>query len=130
MTWQVRSSNKMLILGVVFFIIGFAFLAFFPNFMSLSPDRVAIWLYALLTAAPFGLGLFSIIIVKVKDAIIAMAFVFGYSLILLVPVPQGYEETYYGGVAILIMAILVIRVKLKESKDKAKKVERPNAATN
>jgi small neutral amino acid transporter SnatA (MarC family) len=108
----------MLVLGIVFFIAGFALLAFFPSFMSSSPNKVAGWLYALLTATPFGLGLFSIIKVKAKEAIIAMILVYGWSVILLIPVPNGYEEPIYGGFLVFLVAIMMLYNKSRGSKKK------------
>lgn len=120
MNWRVRSSNMMLIAGLAFIVAGFVEMNFFFSMFSPSA-RIVMWLWAVLIMITFGLGFFSIIDVKVGGALAALAALFCYSLVFLVPVPAGYEETYYGGVGVLIMAVLAIHVKLKQSKKEAKK---------
>jgi hypothetical protein len=108
----------MLVLGIVFFIIGLALMALFPTFMTFSPDRFVILLYVLLMALPFGLGLFSIIVVKKRDVVTAFIAFFIWSLVLLVPVPQGYGEPIYGGSLILMVGTILLIDKYKKSKKK------------
>jgi len=122
MTWQVRSSNKMLILGIVFIIIFFVIMLLFPNFMSLSPNMVGIWLYTLLMVFALELGFFSIFVVKIKQAIAAFLVIFLWSLgFLVLPTPpEGYGEAEYGGWAILLMIIVVFYAKRQKSKKKEK----------
>lgn len=119
MVWQVRSSNKMLILGLIFIIAGFALMTAFFKFVPFSSsDRLTGWLWAVLIMLVFGLGFFSIIVVKIRDALATLLALFLWSLILLVPVPLGYEEVYYGGSVAFLGIMLVLYVKYKEYKKK------------
>jgi hypothetical protein len=119
MAWKVRSSNKMLILGMVFFGIGFTLITLFPTFMSFYPsNRIVGWSWAILVSIFFELGLFSIIVVKIRDAIITMTALFIWSLVVLVPVPQGYEEPIYGGALILMVATMILYSKYKSKNNK------------
>lgn len=119
MTWQVRTSDKMLVLGTILLIAGFALIAFFLNLLAPFSNRLTLWLCALLIMPFFGLGLFSILAVKLKEIATAFMIIFLWSLVFLVPVPEGYEEIYYGGSLSLLGGIMVLYVKYKDSKKKA-----------
>ncbi|MDH5494155.1 MAG: hypothetical protein OEY24_00410 [Candidatus Bathyarchaeota archaeon] len=119
MKWQVRSSNRMLILGIIFIIAGFGLMTFFFKFMPFSPsEKLTMWLSALLIMLVFGLGLFSIIVVKTKEVAATFMVLFVWSLVFLVPVPKGCEDFLWGGSLLLLCATVVCYVKYKESKKK------------
>jgi len=80
-------------------------------------DRLTGWLWAVLIMLVFGLGFFSIIVVKIRVALATLLAVFIWSLILLVPVPQGYEEIYYGGSVAFLGIVLILYVKYKGEKE-------------
>ncbi|MCK4481805.1 hypothetical protein KAU55_01160 [Candidatus Bathyarchaeota archaeon] len=119
MTWQVRSSNKMLILGIVFFIAGFVLMTIFFKLVPFSPsDRPIIWLWTVLAMLTFGLGLFSIIAVKTKDALATLLVLLVWSFVFLIPVPEGYEDYVWGGSLVFLCVTTMLYVKYKEFKKK------------
>lgn len=118
MTWKVKPSNKMLILGTILIIVGFGFMTLFSTFMSFSLNRLTMWLYVVLIGLVFELGLFSIFVVKTKEVVRALLASFIWSCILLIPVPQGYEEPIYGGSLIFLVAIMILYDKYKSREKK------------
>jgi hypothetical protein len=119
MTWQVRRSNKMLILGVILIIGSFALMTFFLEYVPFFPsDRFTIWLYTLLVVLIFELGFFSILAIKIKQIVAVSLFIFIWSLVFFVPVPQGYEEPIYGGSGILLIAIIILFSEYRKSRKK------------
>jgi len=121
MKWEVRASNRMLISGVIFIIAGFVLLALFPAYASFYPDRPMLWLYAICTGLIFELGLFAIIKVKIRGVVTALLVSFCWSFVLLVPVPQGYEEPVYGVSLILLVAAMIFYDKHRNSQKKSPK---------
>ncbi len=124
MAWHIRASNKMLTLGVIFITAGFFLM---PDFLILIPfspsDKLTIWIRAVLIISIFELGLFSIVIVKMKEAIAALLALFFWSLIFLIPIPEGSEDYVWGGSMLLLMAALVAYAKRKESRNKKMQLE-------
>jgi hypothetical protein len=113
----------MLILGLVFIITSFILVIFFFQFVPFNPaDRLAMWLTIVPIALFFELGLFFIVKAKIKEAVRFFAIFLVWSLILLVPVPQGYEEPIYGGSWVLIFAIWILYDKYKKSRKKKRYV--------
>jgi len=114
MAWKVRSSNRMLILGTILIIIGFILIALFPTFLSFSPSsRLAGWFWAILIMLSFELGIFSILVIRTKGIVKALALSLIWSLVVLIPVPSGYEEPVYGGSLILLVALAIFYDKRK-----------------
>jgi hypothetical protein len=107
----------MLILGTILIIGSFALITLFPTFMSFFPsERLAGWFWTILIMSFLALGLFSIFIVKTKEAIVALLFLFTWSLVFFVPVPQGYEEPIYGGLGILLTIMILLFDKYRKSR--------------
>lgn len=117
MMWKVRSSNVMLIVGMTLIVTSFILVVFFFKYISFNPaDRLAMWLTIIFIVLVFELGFFSVLAVKIKEAVEVFVAIFIWSLVFFVPVPAGYEEVCYGGWGILLLTIIALYAKLKERK--------------
>lgn len=119
MIWKVRSSNKMLVLGLALIITGFTLGSMFPFFLSLSSfNRMWSLLLIISIAFSFELGLSCILVIKARELAGAFIATLAYAfLIFFIPVPHGYEEPIYAGLLFLIAGTLVLL-------DKHKKLQR------
>jgi hypothetical protein len=82
---------------------------------------VGILLYILLMVFPLELGLFSIFVVKVKQAIASFLVLVLWSLgFLILPTPpEGFAEAEYGGWFLVLFPAVFFYAKLTESKKSA-----------
>lgn len=119
--WYKTRGGIGIVLGLVFFVAGFIWMWCFFQFELFSPsNRLSIWLGAVIAGLLFFTGFCVSFKVQLKKSVMFALIFLGYSLVFL-SVPSGYEEVYYGGFAILIMAILVLYAKLKKSEKKNQK---------
>lgn len=115
--WRASKSNVRIALGLVLIIAGFVWLALFFEFMPISPSNILVgWLGAIIT----GFFFFSAICIsfddKAKKAIVVGLVCLLWSLgFLVLPVPEGYAETVYGGWAIIFMALVILYAKYESS---------------
>ena len=121
--WYKTRGAVGIILGLAFFIAGFVWLWYFFEYELFSPsDRFSIWLGAVIAGLLFFSGFCVSFKVQAKKSVMFTLMFLGYSLIFFVPVPSGYEEFYYGGFAVLLMAIVAFYAKYEESKKKKAQV--------
>lgn len=114
---SIRASNWMLIPGVSLIIAGFVLIGLFPVYASFfSPNKLMGWLYAICTGLMFELGFFAIFKIKARQMIIVLVTSLCWSLVFLVPTPQGYEEPLYGGSLILLVATYVLVSRHRKNK--------------
>lgn len=120
--WLKPKSNIQIILGLIFIIAGFVWMGCFFSFRLFSPsDRFSIWRGVVITSLLFFSGFCIGFKIPIKQSLIVALIFLGYSFVFFIPVPSGYEEVYYGGLWVLIMIMLVLYAKLKESKKKNQK---------
>jgi len=118
--WYAPKSNVRIALCLVLIIAGFAWILVFFKFVSFSPqDRLTGWLGAIIAGFFFFWAFCIGFSVKTKKILVGTLVCFSWSMgFLIIPVPEGYAETVYGSWAIVLIAIVAIYAKYKESRKK------------
>lgn len=117
MTREINSIKAAV--SIVFIVAGFIILTIFFYFIPFSiEDRFTIWLWMILAGSMFGLAIFTVLGFKIKKALGVMVFVIFWSLIYFAPIPTDIQELVWAVWLFLLVSLLWVHKKYKESKRK------------